>query len=390
MEEPRAPLPARLLGGGARGARRVAQAAGVDRAVEAATEEAIVRAVESPAVERALVRVLQGPAVEEAMRGAVHSPAVERALIDALDSELVDEVWKRLLASDEAQQLVERIAEAPEVRAAIASQGVGFLDDIRRQIGRIARKADGAIERILRRITRRPQRTGPTECAGVFTRTLAFVIDVGVLNLAFIAISALVALVVSLVFPSDAEVPALAIGAAAWLIAGAAFMVAFWGLLGQTPGMRIVGLRVVSLDQPQMDLRIAMRRLLGRAQVLLPAARVGVADLLALSLLVARHALVLVSRRDLSQPWSGRGDLERPADPLQLPGRVGEEVLVADEHASRGVVITIGAPDDAGPVAPDAGLPADERLPPLRGHREGSLVERPGSGAVSSEPGVDD
>ena len=255
MEEPRAPLPARLLGGGARGARRVAQAAGVDRAVEAATEEAIVRAVESPAVERALVRVLQGPAVQ--------SPAVERALIDALDSELVDEVWKRLLASDEAQQLVERIAEAPEVRAAIASQGVGFLDDIRQQIGRIARKADGAIERILRRITRRPQRTGPTECAGAFTRTLAFVIDVGVLNLAFIAISALVAFVASLVYPSDAAVPAIAIGAVAWLIAGAAFMVAFWGLLGQTPGMRIVGLRVVSLDQPQMDLRIAIRRLFG-------------------------------------------------------------------------------------------------------------------------------
>ena len=270
MEEPRVPLPARLLGGGARGARRVAQAAGVDRAVEAATEEAIVRAVESPAVERALVRVLQGPAVEEAMRGAVHSPAVERALIDALDSELVDEVWKRLLASDEAQQLVERIAEAPEVRAAIASQGVGFLDDIRRQIGGIARTADGAIERIVRRITRRPQRTEPTECAGAFTRALAFVIDVGVLNLAFIAISALVAFVASLVFPSDAAVPALALGAAAWLIAGAAFMVAFWGLIGQTPGMRIVGLRVGSLDQPGMDLRIAIRRLFGFILAVIP------------------------------------------------------------------------------------------------------------------------
>lgn len=270
MEEPRVPLPARLLGGGARGARRVAQAAGVDRAVEAATEEAIVRAVESPAVERALVRVLQGPAVEEAMRGAVQSPAVERALIDALDSELVDEVWKRLLASDEAQQLVERIAEAPEVRAAIASQGVGFLDDIRRQIGGIARTADGAIERIVRRLTRRPQRTEPTECAGAFTRALAFVIDLGVINLAFIAISALVALVASLVLPSGADVPALAIGAAAWLIAGAAFMVAFWGLIGQTPGMRIVGLRVVSLDQPRMDLRIAIRRLFGFILAVIP------------------------------------------------------------------------------------------------------------------------
>jgi uncharacterized RDD family membrane protein YckC len=263
MEEPRPPLPARLLGGGARGARRVAQAAGVDRAVEAATEEAIVRAVESPAVERALVRVLQGPAVEEAMRGALESPAVERALIDALDSDLVDSVWKRLLASEEAQKLVERIAEAPEVRAAIASQGVGFLDDIRRQIGKIARTADGAIERILRRITGSPRRTEPTECAGAFTRALAFAIDVGVLNLAFIAISALVAFVASIVFPSDATVPALAIGAAAWLVAGAVFMVSFWALTGQTPGMSIVGLRIVPLDRPRMDLRLAVRRLFG-------------------------------------------------------------------------------------------------------------------------------
>src|SRR5215216_246025 len=132
----RLPLSARLIGGGARGARRVAQAARVDRAVEAATEEVIVRGIESPAVERALIRVLQGPAVEEAMRGALESPAVARALMDAVDSRLVDTVWQRVLASDEAQKLVERIAQAPEVRAAIASQGVGFLDDIRREIGR--------------------------------------------------------------------------------------------------------------------------------------------------------------------------------------------------------------------------------------------------------------
>ena len=51
-----------------------------------------------------------------------------------LDSELVDHVWDRLLASDEAQKLIERIAEAPELRAAIASQGVGLLRDIGRQI----------------------------------------------------------------------------------------------------------------------------------------------------------------------------------------------------------------------------------------------------------------
>jgi uncharacterized RDD family membrane protein YckC len=310
--EERRPLPARLLGGGARGARRVAQAAGVDRAVEAATEEAIVQAVESPAFERALVRVLQGPAVEEAMRGALDSPAVERALINAVDSELVDTVWQRVLASDEAQKLVERIAQAPEVRAAIASQGVGFLDDIRRQIGKIARRADGAIERIVRRLTRRALRAEPTECAGAFTRALAFAIDLGVLNLAFIAISALVAFVASVVFPSGATVPALAIGALAWLIAGAVFSVSFWALTGQTPGMSIVGIRVVALDEPRMTLRIAIRRLfglilavislgLGFLGILFSERRRGLEDTIG-------HTEVRYDLRERQAPWSERSD----------------------------------------------------------------------------------
>src|SRR3954452_1690076 len=155
----RAPLPARLLGGGYRGARRVAGATGVDRAVEAAAEEAIVRAIESPAVERALARGLRGPAVEEAVGDALASPAVEAALLEALDSELVDRVWDRLLASDELQRLVERIAEAPEVRSAITSQGVGLLDDLRREVRKAARRLDDAVERVARRLLRRPQRT---------------------------------------------------------------------------------------------------------------------------------------------------------------------------------------------------------------------------------------
>ncbi len=268
--EERPPLPARLLGGGARGARRVAQAAGVDRAVESATEEAIVRAVESPAFERAVVRVLQGPAVEEAMHGALDSPAVERALINAVDSELVDTVWQRVLASDEAQKLVERIAQAPEVRAAIASQGVGFLDDIRREIGKVARRIDGGIERVARTLTRRAQRTEPTDCAGAFTRVLAFALDVGALNLAFIAISALIAFIASIVFPSDAATPALAVGAIAWLIAGAVYLTSFWSLTGQTPGMSIVGIRVVAPGEPRVPLRTSMRRLLGLVLAAIP------------------------------------------------------------------------------------------------------------------------
>jgi uncharacterized RDD family membrane protein YckC len=242
----------------------------VDRAVEVATEEAIVRAVESPAVERAVARVLQGPAVEEAMRRALDSAAVERALVDAVDSKLVDTVWQRVLASDEAQKLVERIAQAPEVRAAITSQGVGFLDDIRREIGKVARRIDGGIERVIRRLTLRPRRREETNCAGAMTRVLAFAIDVGVLNAGFLAFSAVAAFVASVLFPSEATTPAIAVGAAAWLAAGAIYLTSFWALTGQTPGMSILGIRVVAPGSPRVTLRIAIRRLFGLALAAIP------------------------------------------------------------------------------------------------------------------------
>jgi hypothetical protein len=212
---------------------------GLERTVEAVTEEAIVRAVESPAVERALARVLRGPVVEEAMQDAMNSAAVERALTDALDSELVDNVWRRLLASDEAQQLVERIAEAPELRSAIAAQSVGFLDDIRRQVRKAARRLDDVVERIARRLFRRPRRVAPPEFAGLITRGLAVAVDIGILNVFFLAISALIAIVASLFVSGNVAAPAVAAGLATWVIAGGIYAVAFWALASQTPGMRL-------------------------------------------------------------------------------------------------------------------------------------------------------
>ena len=54
--------------------------------------------------------------------------------------------------------LVERIAEAPEVRVALASQGVGLISDLGRQISRAASAVDDFLERTLRRLFRRRPR----------------------------------------------------------------------------------------------------------------------------------------------------------------------------------------------------------------------------------------
>jgi len=265
------PLSVRLLGAGVRGARSFAEAAGVDRAVQSAAEEAMVAAVESEAVERALVRVLQGPLVEEAAHGALESEAVKHALVEALDSEMIDEVWRRMLASDEAQRLVERIAEAPELRAAISAQSVGFVEDIGHTIGNTTRRLDGVVEGIARRVTFRPRRSEPTERAGALTRGLAFGLDALVVNLAFSGLAAIAALIASFFSGSGEGLSgfALALGTVAWLVLGSVYLVAFWSLAGQTPGMRFFGIRL-GVPGRGLPLRASLRRLLGLVLATLP------------------------------------------------------------------------------------------------------------------------
>ncbi len=265
------PLSVRLLGAGVRSARSVGKATGLDRAVESAAEEAMVAAVESEAVERAIARVLKGPIVEEAMNSALESDAVKRALIEALDSELVDEVWRRLLASDETQRLVERIAEAPEIRAAISAQSVGMIEDVGHTIGDGTRRLDGVVERVARRIFFRKRRAEPTDRAGAVTRGLAFGLDVLIVNLGFSGLAAVAALIASAFSGNGNGVSdfALAAGTALWFMLGSLYLVGFWSLAGQTPGMRFVGIR---LDLAGRGLRFgsAVKRLIGLVLAAIP------------------------------------------------------------------------------------------------------------------------
>jgi len=265
------PLSVRLLGVGVRSARSVGRATGVERAVQSAAEEAMVAAVESEAVERALVRVLQGPLVEDAVHGALESEAVKRALVEALDSEMVDEVWRRMLASEEAQRLVERIAEAPELRAAISAQSVGFIEDVGHTIGDATRRLDGILERLARRIFFRPQRTESTGRAGAVTRGLAFALDMLIVNLAFSGLAAIAALIGSFLSGDGDGVSglALALGSTAWVALASLYLVAFWSLAAQTPGMRFFGVRLGVLGRG-LPLGRSLKRLVGLVLAALP------------------------------------------------------------------------------------------------------------------------
>ncbi len=355
MADESTPLAARLLGAGARGAGAVGRATGIDKAVEIATEEAIVSAVESEAVERALARVLEGPVIEEAVKGALDSAAVKKALMETLDSELVDEVWRQLLASQQVQQLVERIAEAPEVRAAIASQGVGLLGDIGRQIAKLARDLDDTVERILRRIFFRRRRPLPTNRAGAVSRSAAMLIDAVIVNLFFTALAGAVTLVATFFGGSGEGVPkgALAAGSFIWLIVVGTYLVGFWSLAGQTPGMRFLGIR---LNERRLPFGRSVRRLIGLGLsiitfgigflgVVFGESRRGWADRM------GHTEVVYDERRPAPAPWSTLG-APAAATPLGTPApeAVVEPRVEAPGEPSKPVPQS----GSAGPAAPAA------------------------------------
>jgi uncharacterized RDD family membrane protein YckC len=373
MADESTPLAARLLGVGARGASAVGRATGIDKAVEIATEEAIVSAIESEAVERAIARVLEGPVIEEAVQGALDSAAVKKALLETLDSELVDEVWRRLLASQQTQQLVERIAEAPEVRAAISAQGAGLLGDIGRQFAKVARNLDDTVERILRRIFFRRRRPLPTNRAGAVSRGVAMLIDAVIVNLFFTVLAGAVTLVATFFGGSGENAPRLAVAAGSfvWLVVVGTYLVGFWSLAGQTPGMRFLGVR---LNERRLPLGRSIRRLIGLGLsvitfgigflgVVFGESRRGWADRL------GHTEVVYDERRPAPAPWSTlTGPV--PATPLAA----GEEppAPVAEQDGPHPTPL---AEPDAAPTAPLV-----QEMPAAAGASPPPAAERPTPG----------
>jgi uncharacterized RDD family membrane protein YckC len=352
MAEESTPLAARLLGAGARGAGAFGRATGIDKAVEIAAEEAIVQAVESEAVERALARVLEGQVIEEAVQGALESAAVKKAMLEAMDSELVDEVWRRLLASPQIQQMIERIAGAPEVRAAISTQGVGLLNDVARQIAKFARELDDTVERILRRIFFRRRRPLPTNRAGAVSRGAAMAIDAVIVNLFFTVLAGAVTLVATFFGGSGENVPRLAVAAGSfvWLAVVGTYLVGFWSLAGQTPGMRFLGIR---LNERRLPFRRSVRRLVGLGLsvitfgigflgIVFGESRRGWADRL------GHTEVVYDERKPAPAPWS----VEPSAPTAPLPPAPPPMAPVATNGAT--VAPAPPVAPAAAPVAPDA------------------------------------
>jgi uncharacterized RDD family membrane protein YckC len=161
-----------------------------------------------------------------------------------------------VLASRQVQMLVERIAGAPELRAAIAAQSAGLITDIGVRLTKLTEALDDAMERVVRPKTEDSE----IDQAGLATRLVAAAIDVGLLFLLYSLASTFVASVIPFAFGTQLTlVGGIVLGVLAFLVAGG-ILAGFWALAGQTPGMRFLSIRLIHEGSTDITARTAIRR----------------------------------------------------------------------------------------------------------------------------------
>ncbi len=121
-------------------------------------------------------------------------------------------------------------------------------------------------------VTGRAERPA-ADYTGLVTRALAFGIDALIIDLAALAVAAIVALALNLLqIPSKVDTALAAIGAVAFLVWAGAYFVTFWSTTGQTPGARMLRFRVLApaATSGHIGTRRGLVRLIGMILAAIP------------------------------------------------------------------------------------------------------------------------
>jgi uncharacterized RDD family membrane protein YckC len=281
--------------------RAVAGPSGID--VPRRVEEAAMDAVATPAAQRAIDDILAGPlpemigrslgrhrVVERVVAEVVASDDVNEAVVSALESDRASELLREVLESPALErllteavesrltaELLDRVLASPQVREALMHQSASFAGEAATAVRARAVRVDAAAERGPRRWLRRaprpaaaPGATAPVPYAGVATRGVALAADAAITAIVFVVGSALVALVGSLVGELRPQWLAALLLGSAFLALEVVYFAGFWSTVGQTPGMRMLGLRVVGPGNAPPGFGRSLARLGGLLLAIVP------------------------------------------------------------------------------------------------------------------------
>jgi uncharacterized RDD family membrane protein YckC len=266
-------------GEGLRGAA-IFPARAAARAWRGPIETAVEDVLASPEAGRILDRALAGPLPEEfaqslvrhrvldrVVQELVEAGELERLLGAALDSPRSAEIVDRIIASEAFRRALERSLSGPELQAAIAARSSGLADDVADEVRSSSARLDMRIWSSLHD----GAEASPGVFAGAASRGLALVVDaiaVAVLSLLLGGAVGVVSALVGGIRPHSLAALLLGVGGA---IVALGYFTLFWSAAGQTPGMRLAGVRV---HGPGADGRLtagrAFVRTLGLALAIIP------------------------------------------------------------------------------------------------------------------------
>jgi uncharacterized RDD family membrane protein YckC len=98
--------------------------------------------------------------------------------------------------------------------------------------------------------------------AGIVTRTVAFALDIAILQGGLLIAGIVVGLIVEAFgdFSPDVNSLSVALAAIGWFLAFTTYFSTFWSLTGQTPGMRALGIRVTATTGERLTPRRSILR----------------------------------------------------------------------------------------------------------------------------------
>ena len=159
---------------------------------------------------------------------------------------------------------------------------------------------------------------------GLYTRVIAFVLDAALINLVAIVVAVGASLILSLFhIPKELKTVLAAIAGAAYIVWSIGYFVAFWSSTGQTPGSRLMQIRVVTANGGPFRPRRAILRCIGLVLAALPlfagyvlilfdGKRRGFQDRLAGTLVVEAPQLSIAGARQASRRAAYQGLQRRP------------------------------------------------------------------------------
>jgi len=249
------------------------------RAWRGPLEEAVDEVLSAPEIARVLDRALAGPLPEELARSLVRnrvldrivaelaeSGELERLMTAALASRQTLKLTDGVLASDATQRALHHVASSPELRDAMARQTTGLAEEVVGGVRASAARLDDRAEQVVRRRARAERPI----YGGVATRAIALATDAAVTIVLFMSVVGTAALIASLVGGLRPEWLVGALLAVGWMLVAGTYFVLFWSSSGQTPGMRLLHVRVRGPAGDPPSIGRSLVRLVGLVLAIVP------------------------------------------------------------------------------------------------------------------------